>query len=410
MVQIKMRFLFKHILFLLILASTQVISFEKPRLFIDRSFISFDYLREAVPYLNYVRDRRQADIYLMVTRQQTGTGGREYTLTLTGQKAFTGINDTLIFHTTSFDTDDSEREQFVKILKRGLLKFIVNTELVNAFDFVYLGQDSVSAPIDDPWNYWVSRLRLSGDIGGEKLRKSHELYGSLRVDRVTENWKIQFRTEFDYDEETYEFEGEKSTSIDRRQAFNSTLVKSVSNHFSVGLFTHASSSTYQNITSLYNVQLAAEYNLFPYSSSTYKSLTISYSIGINRYNYLETTIYDKKRESVPGQRLEMEIEFTQKWGGIDARIRYGSHLSNLSRNRIEARGWVSLNLLEGFSLDLGGGYSRINDQISISKREVSIEELLLGRKELATEYSYWGSIGISYTFGSIFNNTVNPRF
>lgn len=405
-----MRFLFKHILFLLILTSSQVISFEKPRLFIDRSFISFDYLREALPYLNYVRDRRQADIYLMVTRQQTGTGGEEYTLTLTGQKKFTGVNDTLIYYTTSFDTDESERDNFVKTLKRGLLKFIVQTDLINAFDIVYLGQDTVSAPIDDPWNYWVSRIRLSGDIGGETLIKSHEFFGSLRVDRITENWKIRFDTQFNYEQETYEFEGEKSSSIDRRQEFNSTVVKSVSNHFSVGMFAHASSSTYQNTASLYNAQLAVEYNFYPYTSSTYKSLTISYSLGINRYNYRETTIYDKKEEFVPAQRLEMEIEFTQNWGGIDGRIRYGSHLSNFSRNRIESRGWVSVNLLEGFSIDLGGGYSRINDQISISKQEVSIEELLLGRKELATEYSYWGSIGLSYTFGSIYNNTVNPRF
>ena len=385
-------------------------SSEKPKLYIDRSFISFDYLREEVPYLDYVRDRRQADIYLMVTRQRTATGGREYTLTFTGRERFTGLNDTLIYHTTSFDSDDAVREKFVTFLKRGLMKYLVQTDLINVFDFVYLDADTIPPPVSDPWNFWVSRIRLSGNVGGEALRKSHALYGSLRVDRITENWKIRFRGAIDYDEESYEFEGEKSTSIDRRQEFNATLVKSVSNHFSVGMFSHASASTYQNIASLFNAQLAVEYNFFPYTLSTYKSLTMSYSVGVNRYNYREITIYDKEKEALLRQRLEMEIEITQNWGGIDARVIYGAFLSDLSRYRIESRGWVSLNLLEGFSLDLGGGYSRINDQISISKRDVSIEELLLGRKELATEYSYRGSIGLSYTFGSIYNNAVNPRF
>lgn len=36
--------------------------------------------------------------------------------------------------------------------------------------------------------------------------------------------------------------------------------------------------------------------------------------------------------------------------------------------------------------------------------------MLRRRQALATDYEYELSIGISYTFGSIFNNIVNPRF
>jgi hypothetical protein len=44
------------------------------------------------------------------------------------------------------------------------------------------------------------------------------------------------------------------------------------------------------------------------------------------------------------------------------------------------------------------------------KGEATLEEILLRRKELATEYEYSISVGLSFTFGSIYSNVVNPRF
>ena len=38
------------------------------------------------------------------------------------------------------------------------------------------------------------------------------------------------------------------------------------------------------------------------------------------------------------------------------------------------------------------------------------EEILLRRKELETNFEYFTSFGFTYTFGSIYNNVVNPRF
>ena len=38
------------------------------------------------------------------------------------------------------------------------------------------------------------------------------------------------------------------------------------------------------------------------------------------------------------------------------------------------------------------------------------EEILLRQRELATSFQYFVSLGVSYTFGSIFSNVVNPRF
>jgi hypothetical protein len=44
------------------------------------------------------------------------------------------------------------------------------------------------------------------------------------------------------------------------------------------------------------------------------------------------------------------------------------------------------------------------------KAGATTEEVLLRRRELATQFQYFTSFGLNYTFGSIYNNVVNPRF
>jgi len=38
------------------------------------------------------------------------------------------------------------------------------------------------------------------------------------------------------------------------------------------------------------------------------------------------------------------------------------------------------------------------------------EEILLQRRQLQTDYSYFANVGLRFTFGSIFNPAVNARF
>ncbi|MEE4215755.1 MAG: hypothetical protein V2I34_11870 [Bacteroidales bacterium] len=62
------------------------------------------------------------------------------------------------------------------------------------------------------------------------------------------------------------------------------------------------------------------------------------------------------------------------------------------------------------SINLGGSFAFIHNQVSLVKGGASSEETLLRRKELETNYNYFMHLGFSYTFGSIYNNVVNPRF
>jgi hypothetical protein len=89
---------------------------------------------------------------------------------------------------------------------------------------------------------------------------------------------------------------------------------------------------------------------------------------------------------------------------------YSNYLHDWSKNYIDFGGEISLRIAKGLSLNLYGSYSIIHDQLSLVKGGVTPEEILLQIKQLETQYSYYLSVGFSYTFGSIYNNVVNPRF
>ena len=62
------------------------------------------------------------------------------------------------------------------------------------------------------------------------------------------------------------------------------------------------------------------------------------------------------------------------------------------------------------SFRIFGGVARVNDQLSLKKEELSEADILLRLQELETSYEFDTSFGITYTFGSIYTNIVNPRF
>ena len=70
----------------------------------------------------------------------------------------------------------------------------------------------------------------------------------------------------------------------------------------------------------------------------------------------------------------------------------------------------AVRLVKGLSLNFFVTGSRIRDQLNIQKDEQTPEEILLQQRQRLTGFRYTASVGLSYTFGSIFNNVVNPRF
>jgi len=75
--------------------------------------------------------------------------------------------------------------------------------------------------------------------------------------------------------------------------------------------------------------------------------------------------------------------------------------------------FLSMLLCAFFTVSLYAQKEQVNIEElkkNAPKGGASFEEILLQRRELATSYSYFASVGLSYSFGSIFSNVVNPRF
>ena len=52
--------------------------------FIECKYCNEEFIKEEIPYVNYVRDRYDADIHILETTQETGSGGDEHSLIFIG--------------------------------------------------------------------------------------------------------------------------------------------------------------------------------------------------------------------------------------------------------------------------------------------------------------------------------------
>ena len=100
----------------------------------------------------------------------------------------------------------------------------------------------------------------------------------------------------------------------------------------------------------------------------------------------------------------------QPWGSLEAGVEWSQYLHDLGKYRLEIDAEVSLRVVRGLSVNVEGNASRIRDQLSLPRRSATSEEVLLRLRELQSGYEVQFSFGLSYRFGSLFNNIVNPRF
>jgi hypothetical protein len=359
--------------------------------------------------VNYVRDRKEADIHLLITTQRTGSGGQEYTIAFIGKNEYKDIQDTLKFVTQPTDTDDDIRKEIVRVLKMGLVPYLAKTPIADYLSISFM-EEVEPTSVEDKWNFWVFSVSLNSSFSGEKRRNDIWLRGNFSANRITPDLKIRMGLSARYEEDNFEIEEETITSTSERQSFRGLFVKSISEHWSVGAWLSAYSSTYSNIKLALSPTPAIEYNLFPYSESTRRQLRFLYRVGPTFNNYMEETIYLKSSESLLNESLAITLELKEPWGTISTTLEGSHYFHDFSKNRVEIWSDLSLRIFKGLSLNLWAGFLAIHDQLSLPKGEASIDEVLLERRELETNYDYYVSIGLRYTFGSVFSNVVNPRF
>ncbi|MBS3818963.1 hypothetical protein KGY73_05610 [bacterium] len=382
---------------------------EAPRVFIDCDRCPIDYIRQEITFVNYVWDRKEAEVHVLITTQRTGAGGREYTLTFIGQKDFEDLESTLTYYTSQTDTEEEVRRGLVRVLKLGLAPYVARTPMSQAVSMKTRERVRPTA-VEDKWNFWVFNVGLRTRLNGESTRSSVSLDSNFSANRVTLDSKLKLGVDLDYDHDRYEVDGEIITSDQKRGDFDGLYVWSLSDHWSVGGYLSLSSSTYNNIHFSVVPQPAVEYNFFPYSISTRRQLRVLYKVGYNYFNYIEETIYNKMEQGLMNEEISVILQFKEPWGSAGVVLSGSHYFHDFSKNRWSLGGDISVRLIKGLRLSVRGNYSSTHDQLSLPKGEASLEEILLRRREIATEFRYFVSVGLDYSFGSIFSNVVNPRF
>jgi hypothetical protein len=379
------------------------------KVFLDVERRYQEYIKTEIPYVNYVRDRKQAQVYIMLTEQRTGSGGTENTITFIGQQNFTAMNDTLIHVSQQIDSEEIIRRGIVKTLKLGLIRYMSKTPAAQYLTINYRKRVE-TAEVIDKWDYWVFNIDTNSRLNGEEQRKNLSLRGSVSADRVTPHWKSSFNFSAEYDRRDYETDDGKISSYTRSQDFRGLVVKSLTEHWSLGFYGNLESSKYRNIEVLGNIAPALEYNVFPYSESTRREFRFLYRAGYSSLRYNEETIYKKIEEDLFDENLSATYEIKERWGSVRSTLEGSHYFHDFNKNRLELNCNMDLRLFEGLSLNIYGSVSMIHDQLSLPKTDASEEDVLLRQRELSTQYDYFGSIGLRYTFGSIYSNVVNPRF
>jgi hypothetical protein len=385
-----------------------------PNVYLDceRRICDFDYIKTEITFVNYVLNRQSADIQIIVTRQQTGSGGNEYTLAFMGLKRNEGKDATLRYYSKPTDTEDQFRRGLANTLKQGLIPYLYDTPLAEFISISYSQHgDYRPTPASDPWHYWVFSIGLRGNGEFEDQSERFSYQVNLSANRTTEKVKFRLYAGNNYNHRRYDIPDEEPIiSISKRKNLSTSLFRSIDSHWSWGGSASLYSSTYDNARLYLSAGPAVEYNIFPYSEATRRELRIQYRLSCSVRDYYEITIYGKEKETLFSQTLQAVLEIKEPWGSVGGSVQGSTFLHDLSYNNIRADLGVYVNLFKGFSFNVGGQFSRIRDQLSLPGREYTEQEILLELKRLATGYYLRFDVGLNFRFGSIYSNVVNPRF
>lgn len=387
----------------------------RPSLYVDCQRCDYNYIREEITFVNFVRDQEQADIHLFITVESTSGGGREYELTFMGRRQFSDMNYEFAHQTGRDLTRDERRESLNQAIRMGLTPFMMKTPLASRFAVMYDEPDEdfeFINDIDDPWNNWVFEVYVGRlQLNQESRQSNFDSRWGFIADHVTHDWKVRFRPYFNYHYTEIDREDDDPIISRRhRHGLTTRAIKSITDHWSAGLFGNYLTRNDRNLKHRMEIAPGVEYSLFPYNEATRRAVTMTYRIGYAYNDYYDLTIFDQTEEQLANHRLQLRAQYTQPWGNVNAGITGSHYFHDTTLRRLDTFARISVRLAEGLSLNLQGDYDVVQDQLTLRAGDLDLEDIIVAQQELATDYSFRVLVAISYTFGSSFANVVNTRF
>jgi hypothetical protein len=381
----------------------------KPRVFVDWPGGDVGLLRAEIPFAEFVPDLASAQVRVTVTPAGPPASGA-LTLAFAGQGPFQGDDNTLPFAPEPGATPEDAKKGLAAAVKLGLLRYAAKTPLARDLDVKFLDQAKPTS-VNDKWNFWVFSLSGNAFLMGETQYRNGSYYASVSASRVTPQIKLRAQVYGNWSDYWFDLgDGTAYESATHGYGTSTLAVKSLGEHWSVGGYVEAESSTFSNLDLVLSAAPAVEYDVFPYSESTKRQLRVLYRIGLTLARYSEETIYFKTAETLLQESLSVAYEVVRPWGKASLQLEGSHFFHNIKFNRLELEAELEFRIWRGLSFEIDGSYARIRDQLALPAGGVSYEEILLRQRQLATGYNYSFSVGFNFSFGSTKSNVVNPRF
>ena len=387
---------------------------DKLKVYLDCSWgCDEDFLQREMPYINFYKDSKISNLHIIVNGESSSNGGEVVTFRFIGINEFEGVDNTLTVNIPPNTSDDLKRKKYLEVLNKGVYAYIIRTNAYDVVSLSYENKESGKEDIEkDKWNNWVFRTSVGGYMFGEEGYSSRSFNGRLTANRITAESKFTSSfsmysniSKFEYDDFSLE------TKNESRYA-NMTFVKSKGEHLSIGVKANYTQSTSQNYDGKYKFSPCIEYNIFPYSESSEHRFSFLYGVSTNYNDYTDTTVYLKTSENFFSHLLDVSYQNSQTWGSFSFSI-YGDQIldkDDLKKYNIGISSNIDWNIAKGLALNFGGSVNLDRAQIHLPLNGATYEEIILRQKDLESDYSYYLNFGLSYTFGSMKNNFVNPRF
>ena len=392
-----------------------------------------DFVKNNVGFVEFVADSAAADVEVVALGDEKTD--QSWRLAFVGRGRFAGRDRMLSLSTASVATTIQIRRELVRVLKLGLVEYAAETAAGPQLDIAVRdlwaspspvivnidgpelnirvrGLPEAAAPTaEDGWNSWVFQINADADGSGEQSSFDTTYNVSTSVNRTTAGSKVRIGVSRSLNRSSFTVSDELTirTRLSDWRA-DALIVKSLGSHFSLGLVSSVAGSTFSNEKFVARVLPGLEYDIFPYGESTRRSFTIQYTAGQAYYDYEAETVFGKLTEKVAQHAINVSLGLRQPWGQAGSTFVFTQQIREPDRTRATVLANLSVRLSRHFSVNGSGTYARIRDQFTLEKGEATEEEVLLRQRQLATGHRYSVGLGFSFSFGSLSNATVNPRF
>lgn len=372
-----------------------------------------DFYVLALPWVDFTRDRIDADVQVLFRTLEAGGGGQSLSIAFLGRNRFLGRADTVSLTTLPNAAEDAVRRRVADAMKVVLAPWALRTA---AGPRLRVDYDAPAAPpaaaerTHDPWNLWVAQVGLNGNGNVQSRYRGTNLNGNVLLRRIAERYKFQGGAYFSSRFDRFRL-SDTSTFTNRVRSVVgfARSVWAIDDHWSWAVVARYDYDEFRNTRAAWRAAPGIEYNVFPWRDAASRQLTVAWGPSLESFAYEDTTVFGRVREVRPRHVFTANLATRQSWGTTNVTLRAGQFLDDLAKSNVGLETNAQLRIVKGLALDIIAGASRVRDQLFLARGGLTEDQILVRQRALATNFEGFLAVGVSYTFGSIYNTVVNPR-